>query len=225
MRSTKRKNKKILAVIIFSLLLVFLVTAGTIAWLTRTSSLVNTFTIGAIEIPTTAPDDSPIEIDGNLYEPSWDSETTHKLIPSATFDKDPYVGIGAGSEDVAVYVYVENNFSNKVYFDINTGWEAVEATVGYNDPSEAANDARYTSGLFKYTAGLSGATTSDVWTEAPLFSSVVVDETAELSDFTVAEGKNSEIKISCFLHQANDNDGQAIPEDSIEAAAKEALIN
>lgn len=218
MRKTKGKNKKLIAVVIFALLLVFLVSAGTISWLTRTSSISNTFTIGSFEVPTTSPKDPSvsINIDGNIYEPSWNVNETHKLISSATFEKDPYVGIGAGSEDAVVYVYVENNFSDKVYFNINDGWEAVSGTDGYADGT-------YTSGLFKYTAGLSNATSADVWTTKPLFDSVIVDESATMDDFTVEDGKESEIKVSSFLHQAKDGSGNEISSATIETAVKDAF--
>lgn len=214
----KKTNKKSIAVVIFALLLVFLVaTAGTIAWLTSTSSISNTFSVGSIEKPTTSPvDASSISIDGNIYEPSWDNSVTHTLVPSAEFVKDPYVGIGKGSEDVAVYVYVENNFSNKVYFTINEGWEAVTATEGFGSGT-------YTSGLFKYTNGLSGATSSDVWTTNPLFGSVKVDDAAVRDDFIVEDGKESEIKVSCFLHQSKDSSGNDISVSEIEATVKNAF--
>jgi len=217
MRNTKG-NKKLIAVVIFALLLVFLVAAGTIAWLTSTSSISNTFSVGSIEIPTTSPLDplQTISISGNIYEPSWNAEEAHKLVPSVVFDKDPYVGIGKGSEDVAVYVYVENSFSNKVYFTINAGWEAVTATEG-------ASSGTYTSGLFKYTAGLSGATSADVWTEQPLFNNVTVDESATKEDFVLAVGEESEIKVSCFLHQAKDGSGNDISTATIEATVKAAF--
>lgn len=220
MRRAQRKenNKKILAVIVFTLIVAFLVAAGTIAWLTRVSSVSNTFTVGSFESPKTDPTDptKAINIDGNIYEPSWKASETHKLIPSATFVKDPYIGIGAGSEDAVVYAYVENNFSNKVYFTINSGWEAVEATAG----SKAGT---YTSGLFKYSAGLTSKADGDTWTTTPLFSAVETDEAAVLADFTPATGKNSEIKVSSFLHQAKDNEGTAIPDTTIVAAAKAAF--
>ena len=214
MRSTERKNKKILAVIIFALIIAFLVSAGTIAWLTRTSTITNTFTVGSFETPTTSPTEpeTTISIDGNIYEPSWDEGEEHKLLPSTEFDKDPYVGIGKGSEDAVVYVFVKNNFTNKVYFSINEGWEAVEAKAG------SVADT-YTSGLFKYTAGLSGATEADVWTSKPLFDKVSTADDSTVEDFTPVSGEN-EIVVSSFLHQVNDSEGTPIDADTIETAAK-----
>ncbi len=214
----KQSNQKTIFAIALLLISVVLVVSGTIAWLTKTSSVSNIFTVGSFENPSTSPTnpETPISIDGNIYEPSWNKEEEHKLIPAATFEKDPYVGIGAGSEDAAVYVYVENSFSNKVYFTINAGWEAVEATEGFKEGT-------YTSGLFKYTEGLKNAADSDVWTSQPLFSEVVTDETATAEDFTVRDSGELEIKVSSFLHQTKDSDGTEIPEETIEQAAKDAF--
>jgi len=230
MRKTKRNHKNIVAIIAMVVLLAFLVAGGTIAWLTRTSSLTNTFTVGSFTTPTTFPNDptdqtdpedvTAISIDGNLYEPSWDATEEHKLIPSASFAKDPYVGIGAGSEDGVVYVNVVNNFSEKVYFSLNQGWEPVLGHV-----VQGSLSGTYTSGLFKYVAGLTADADKDVWTTTPLFSSVVTDEAANTSDFTPAQGNNHEIVVSSFLHQAKDDQGNAIDSATIQAAAIAAFSN
>lgn len=218
MRRKKRENKKRLYMVLILLLLLVLLTAtGTISWLTKVSSITNTFTVGSFEKPKTSPTDpsQTITIDGNIYEPSWDANAEHRLIPAATFVKDPYVGIGAGSEDAVVYVYVENSFTNKVYFSINAGWEAVSGstTAGYKAGT-------YTSGLFKYTAGLTAEDNADVWTATPLFSEISTDDSSEISDFTETADGKTEIKVSSFLHQAEDSNGTAISTDTIEAAVK-----
>lgn len=211
------KKRKSILLVVLAFILVAVAASGTIAWLTRTNKLTNTFTVGTFEIPTTNPTDgSAVTLNSHLYEPSWDVNAEHKLLPGTEYVKDPYVGLGQGSEDAVVYVYVENNFSNKVYFELNTGWEAVDGVAG-------SETGTYTSGLFKYTAGLTGAATKDVWTEKPLFDKVVVDESAVAADFEVADGKNKEIVISSFIHQVSDGNGNAIAEGTILAAAKEAF--
>lgn len=210
------KNGKKLALIVLAVLLVLTIVGGTVAWLTRTDKLTNTFTVGTFEVPTKDPEGKDITIDSHLYEPSWNSSDEHKLLPGTEYEKDPYVGLGEGSEDAVVYVYVENNFSNKVYFELNAGWEKVEAVDGYLTDT-------YTSGLFKYTAGLSGASAGNVWTTAPVFSKIVVDESATKVDFEVSSGKNTEITVSSFIHQVSDGNGNEIDSNAILAAAKEAF--
>lgn len=210
-------NKKIFIGLALVIILTLCGIGGTVSWLTRTDKLVNTFIIGSFERPSTSPiDQSKISLDGYLYEPSWDSKIEHKLLPGLEYDKDPYIGIGKGSVDAVVYIYVENNFSNKIYFNLNNGWEAVEANSGFKTGT-------YTSGLFKYKEGLNNASDSDVWTDTPLFDKVIIDDTALSIDFEVSSGKNPEIVIFGFIHQANDGNGNKIDEAIILKAAKNAF--
>lgn len=219
----KKSNKKKL--ILPVLLLLLLVGIGTtVAWLTSTSELTNNFTVGSFNVPTTDPEDETEELDttngslnGNLYEKSWNVKDEHKLTPGVSFNKDPYVGIGPDSEDAVVYLYVENNFSNaennysnKVYFAINDGWEAVE-----NETTSGPENGTYTSGLFKYSNVLESDDEKDSWTTEPLFSRVVVADDANTEDFTPAQGKNSTITVKSFLHQANDASGNAIDNNTV----------
>lgn len=216
----KKKNRKY--VVIPLLLLLLLVTVGgTVAWLTATNTKTNTFTVGKFVKPEKLPNSETANPDQFLTEPSWNTAVDHKLLPGVTYAKDPYVGIGEGSEDAVVYVYVTNAFSDKVYFTINTGWEAVA-----NETTVAATGApanSYTSGLFKYTAGLNNATSGDVWTTTPLFSNVVVANNATDVDFSVPQGTDPAITVKSFIHQAKDGSGQAISDTEILTAAKAAF--
>lgn len=60
----------------------------------------------------------------NTFIPIIDSCQT------ASIDKDPYVGVGAGSEECDVFVYVNNtmNHGDNIYFTINEGWRPVGGT-------------------------------------------------------------------------------------------------
>lgn len=225
-------NKRNTVAVVAVLLVCILAIGGTIAYLTSHSELENTFTVGQIspidpegegpeggKIPDNDKNDES-KLKGNLYEPSWVKDS--KLLPSATIKKDPYVGVGAGSEACEVYVYVTNTMTNNkhIYFTINGGWEAVS---GYATSFEGD---KYTGGLFKYTAGLdaSGVTGKNVWTSKPLFSNVVVSNDAEAGDFIVADSQDSKtvgsIKVQSFLHQSKNAEGAPIDGQTILAAVK-----
>ncbi len=227
----RKTNKKSMLLVLVALLLVAAMGMGTIAWLTATSHATNTFTVGEISTPDPNPtdpeDDNPIDpedpdqpeydptVTGNIFEPSWAPDEEHKLYPGVTIDKDPYVGVGAGSEESVVYVYVENDFSNKVYFTINEGWSAVDAVAG-------SQTGTYTSGLFKYNTnlvgsrakiGVEGLVEADDWTDTSLFSKVVVDTTADaadLKDKTDATTGTADITVYAYIHQAKDADGNGV---------------
>ncbi|GAB5614565.1 hypothetical protein JCM37172_16710 [Faecalimonas hominis] len=226
-KQTSRKTKR--TAIIATLLACVLLIGGTVAWLTTHDSLSNQFTVGNINPidptePDGGPDDKPIDKDesklnGNLYEPDWVANS--KIFPGETVVKNPYVGVGAGSEKCYVYVYVNNTMKNdnKVYFTINDGWEAVEATT-------TGTDGEYVGGIFKYTAGLDGSqATKNVWTTTPLFSDVVAKDTATGDDFMTADGtKAGAIEVHSFQHQMFDGEGQVIDEANVVIPAAKAAF-
>lgn len=240
----KRRNNKAAALITVVLLLVAFAVMGTIAWLTATDEVTNTFTVGTFnkpEIPTDPinpdpedpdvpepvdPDDpnnpdsaDDMDLDGYIIEPSWNKTIDHKLIPGVSFYKDPYVGIGENSESAVIYVYIDNPYSNKVYFTLNTGWSAV---TGQSEPGFAEDT--YTGGLFKYNTVLTSVEGDNAWTDKPVFDAITVDNSADAGDLTITGDAANEIKVSCFIHQAYDEERTAIPAATIENAAIAELV-
>ncbi|MGY3724970.1 SipW-cognate class signal peptide [Granulicatella balaenopterae] len=226
----KQDRKKRIGIVLL-LLLCLLTLAGTMSWLTHSSQLDNQFTVGKIsEIdpggggpvdpkdptdPTDPidPDGNDPRLDGNLFEPHWKPDA--KLEPGVTIPKDPYVGVGKGSEACYVFVNVTDNMNNNdhVYFTLNDGWEVVEGT--------ALSNGSYTSGLFMYTKGLDGSEASDnVWTEKAVFNKVVVDDKANEQDFWKKGVKDQQddeensfkptITVQSYLHQKTkpNNEGE-----------------
>lgn len=233
MNAKKEKSPKRSLAIVAVLLVLLMAIGGTVAWLTSTSELDNKFTVGLIKpvdpqkpgpggetIPEEDKKPDAGKLSGNLYEPNWVKDS--KLLPGAEIKKDPYVGVGPGSEKSYVYIYVTNSMKNNehIYFTINKGWEAVanQTTVVTGDTA-GEPDAKYTGGLFKYTAGLDGSkdTVNNTWTTQPLFSNVVVDDAANMADFVLSTVERPElngndelgtIKVQSFVHQYFDADGK-----------------
>lgn len=227
-KTNKKSRKKVILLSVTALFLVACITMGTMAWLTAQDSLTNTFTVGSFTKPNmdddvTTPDPQPgVDEDaepnkglgGYMIEPSWDTrpDAEHKLVPGGSLYKDPYVGIGAGSEDAVVYVYVDNNFVNQsVYFTLNDGWEAVAGQTTAGPEADT-----YVGGLFKYSNTLVAEADEDVWTTNPVFTKVIVNEDADTEDLDVEE---KTIGVSCFIHQAKNGEGADIDSDEIEKAA------
>ena len=236
-KSATAGRKRMAFLLFLALALVVSTALVTVAWLTAEDSITNRFTVGNFAPPTDpgekpTPDPGAGEVTdpneslgGYIIEPSWDTTDEHKLVPGGDLYKDPYVGIGAGSEEAAVYVYVENPFgNNSVYFTLNTtAWEAVEGeTVSANQGLNT-----YVSGLFHYTGGTGGIleadASKDVWTSDPVFTKVVVSDTATTEDLNTPAEK--EITVSCFIHQVHDGNGSEIGADVIKQAAINAFTS
>ncbi len=219
----KKMNLKSMAVLGVICALLGTTALGTVAWLTATDDVTNTFTVGNITEPEVGPTD-PVnpdpdnpqtpdvydpEVDGNIFEPYWVDQS--KLVPGYSISKDPYVGIGKGSEDSYVFVNVENNFGKNVYFAINSGWTAVEANGVILE-----GEKYFSGGLFKYNTVLQAFESDSVWTSTALFSEVIVD--ADVSAETLEAVTDKEITVSCFIHQANNEAGDDLSSIAEEAA-------
>lgn len=226
----EKKSRKKYLIGALAVLLVAVAVGGTIAWLTSQSSLSNVFTVGSINEPTKDPDgeDLPDEetgkVNGNLYEPSW--EPNSKAAPGVTVAKNPMVGLGKGSEDAYVFVYVDNNLTNddtakQAFFYVNSSWAPVSdhATLSTSE-DEKEQAGAYTQGLFKYVGSgsdsispayvLKADADKDVWTNRSVFDDVTVPASVTAEDFS--EKKN--IDVYAFIYAAEG----ATPAEAEEAA-------
>lgn len=206
----ENKKKKRYGIVAALLLLVLAAGVGTYAWLTAQSNLTNNFTTAGINKPTTNPDhpDQPIpddntKVNGNLTETEWVANS--KLAPGLSVPKNPNVGIGKGSEDAYVYVFVNNKTasagtaeSKTTYFTINHGWKAVDADTVEGEPTH------YLGGLFVYVGEGTEATpliaskTEDKWT-GDLFSQVTTPKETEQKDFA----NPATMEVNCFIYAAD----------------------
>ena len=91
------------------------VIGGTIAWLTaQTAPVVNTFTVGDINI--------------TLAE----TTSNFKMVPGNTIAKDPKVTVEAGSEACWLFVKIEesSNLKNFITYTVDSGWTALTGVSG-----------------------------------------------------------------------------------------------
>ena len=187
------KKKKRYGIVAALLLLVLAAGVGTYAWLTATQSLENVFTVGSFGPTDKKPKPTNPEKPGTdanvngayLFETKWVANS--KIVPGATADKNPNVGIKKGSDDAYVFIYVKNAMvndttaaANTPYFTLNNNWKPVEGQV------TTSADGKYLSGLFMYAKdAVDGPAvlraknaTTDVYT-GELFSKVVFPSTLE----------------------------------------------
>lgn len=188
----ENKKKKRYGIVAALLLLVLAAGVGTYAWLTATQSLDNVFTVGSFGPTDKKPDPTDPEKPGSdenngayLFETKWVENS--KIVPGATADKNPNVGIKKGSDNAYVFIYVKNAMvkdgtaaTETPYFTLNNNWKPVDGKVS------TSADGKYLSGLFMYakdaTAGpaVLGAkdAATDVYT-GELFSKVVFPGTLD----------------------------------------------
>ena len=103
----KTKSKALLLTLC-AVLLVAASVLGTMAYLTSTDTVTNTFTVGKVEIKL---DEAKVNADGIPVEGAGRvMENSYKLMPGTTYTKDPTVTVLKGSEDS--YVRMKVTFNN-----------------------------------------------------------------------------------------------------------------
>lgn len=225
----ENKKKKRYGIVAALLLLVLAAGVGTYAWLTATQSLENVFTVGSFGPTDKKPDPTDPEKPGSdenngayLFETKWVESS--KIVPGATTDKNPNVGIKKGSDDAYVFIYVKNAMvkegtapANTSYFTLNGNWKPVDGKV-------TTTDGKYLSGLFMYAKGATNGPAvltakdadTDVYT-GELFSKVVFPSTLES---TMVENA-PKMTVSAYIFGADQKGDEA---DAAANALKQAKV-
>ena len=100
-----KKAKKALLLALCAVLLVAASVAGTMAYLTSSATVTNTFTIGKVAITL---DETDVDEYGVKDGDTRVAANTYKLVPGHTYVKDPIVHVSADSENCFLFVKVEN---------------------------------------------------------------------------------------------------------------------
>lgn len=106
--------KKTLTVLLALVLVIAMSVAGTMAYLTSTDSVTNTFTVGKVAITLDELDtdnDSNKSDNVQVGETVRDKANAYNLIPGHVYTKDPTVHVDPASEDSWVFVKVENGIA------------------------------------------------------------------------------------------------------------------
>lgn len=127
-----------------AIMLVCATIAGTLAYLTATDSVKNTFTVGNVAITMDETD-----VDDSTPNEDRDTENKYKLLPGQTYTKDPIIHVSATSEDCYVFVKVTNDISAVEAAGDSTiakqleenGWKTVpnESNIYYKEDAVKAN--------------------------------------------------------------------------------------
>ncbi len=110
-RSMKTKSKALLLTLC-AVLLIAASVLGTMAYLTSSAEVKNTFTVGKVEIKL---DEAKVNADGIPVEGAARvTANSYKLMPGTTYTKDPTVTVKAGSEESYVRMKVTFNNATKI---------------------------------------------------------------------------------------------------------------
>ena len=208
----ERKNmKKKLLIMSVAMVLVCAFAVGmTLAYLTSTDRVVNTFTVGNVQIKL---DEAKVNLDGTpVQDADRVKANSYKLIPGHTYTKDPTVTVLSGSE--SSYIKMTVTFSNSTQLDaiftpngadltsIFNGYESANWSYKGNTEDTVANTRTYE---FWYKETVA-APTADVALDA-LFDSITVP--GSITNAQLATIENMTITVNAYAIQA---DGFGTPE-------------
>lgn len=195
-----KKMRKILGVTLSAAALMAASVFGTMAYLTDTEAVTNTFTVGKVQITLDeAKVDEMGKPDGTTrWQPTEeDPAQEYHLIPGHEYTKDPTIHVDADSENCYLFVKVENGIA-----DIETktgktiaaqmkeiGWVEVDGDKGIYVLAKGENDTPD----YTYTVG-GGA-------HVEVFNEFTVDGDSVDND-KIAEYAKKEVVVTAYAVQA-----------------------
>lgn len=199
-----KTRSKALLLALCAVLLVAATIFGTMAYLTSTDTVTNTFTVGKVNIKL---DEAKANPDGSLVaNADRVKENQYKLLPGHTYNKDPMVTVLSGSE--SSYVKMTVTFSKAKELDaifapdgadmlkIFNGYDADNWIAKGNTKDATANTRTYE---FWYKEAVA-APTADVALDA-LFDSITVP--GEITGAQLATIAGMTITVNAYAIQAD----------------------
>ena len=197
--------KKKLMTVLALVLVIAMSVAGTYAYLTSADEVVNTFTVGDVQIKL---DEAAANADGSLIEGAERVKAnSYKLLPGHTYNKDPMVTVLKGSE--SSYVKMTVTFTKAAELDAifapNGGANMISIFNGYdsanwiykgNTEDTTANTRTYE---FWYKEAVA-APDADVALDA-LFDSITVPGNITNTQLATIEGMT--ITVNAYAIQAD----------------------
>lgn len=191
------KKFKALLVVACALLLVAASVFGTMAYLTSTDEVKNTFTVGKVNIKL---DEAQVNADGTpVANAERVKANEYKLLPGHTYNKDPMVTVLSGSESSYVKMTVTFSKANELdaifapnganLTSIFNGYSAANWIAKGNTKDATANTRTYE---FWYKEAV-GAPNADVALDA-LFDSITVPGAITAEQLATIEGMTITVK-------------------------------
>ena len=200
-----KTKRKALLLSLCAVLLVVASVMGTMAYLTSSDTVTNTFTVGSVNIKL---DEAKANPDGTLVEGADRVKAnSYKLLPGHTYNKDPMVTVLKGSE--SSYVKMTVTFTKAAELDaifaptgganltsIFNGYDSANWIYKGNTENTTADTRTY---VFWYKEAVA-APTADVALDA-LFDSITVPGTITKDQLATIEGMT--ITVNAYAIQAD----------------------
>lgn len=181
-----KKTSKALLLSFCAVLLVTATVLGTMAYLTSQDQVVNTFTVGHVDITLDEKD-----VDDSTPNADRDRANAYKLMPGHQYEKDPVVHVDANSEDCYLFVKVVNEIA------------AIEADTTVADQMAAKGWVAVdgAAGVYVYTTDKTNPAVVAKGTNVPVFETFTIAGTVD--NTTLAAYANKTITVTAYAVQAD----------------------
>ena len=184
----KTRNKALLTMVCAVLLVVASV-LGTMAYLTSTAKVENTFTVGSVTISMDETD-----VDNSTEDKERDTENNYHLLPGHEYTKDPIIHVASTSEECYLFVTVSNEIA------------AIEATGDTSVASQMEAKGWKTvegqTDLYVYIGTAEGASAPlavKANDNIPVFKKIVIN--GSVDNTTLASYENKTITVNAYAVQ------------------------
>lgn len=202
-----RKLRKFLLMLASAMLLVSVTVGATVAYLTDTDEVKNTFTVGNVGLTLDEANVDGKDADGNdNSSETRDKANKYHLLPGQSYDKDPIVHVTANSEDSFVFVKVVNGLKDIEAASVNGGYQNIEAQIQANGWTKLSDvDNVY----YRSYAKSENVTDYTVFTKVQLKGEGLVNGTAGEDEISIDGYANANITVTAYAIQAAGFNGDA----------------
>ena len=191
------KKTKAILMALCAVLLVAASVMGTLAYLTSTDTVTNTFTVGKVEITL---DEADVNADGTPVQGAdrVDANEYH-LLPGHTYAKDPIVHVDADSEDCYLFVKVVNEIA--AIEEKGTTEAPATTTVAAQMAAKGWKAVDGQTGVYVYTNKTENPVAVEGGANVTVFEKFVIDD--NVNNTTLAGYNNKTITVTAYAVQAD----------------------
>lgn len=193
-----KTKTKALVLALCAVLLVVTTVFATMAYLTSTDKVTNTFTVGKVNITLDEADVTPygefvFKDAGKEELADRVKENEYKLIPGHTYIKDPVVHVAAGSENCWLFVKLENGLNSIIDSEFEVG--NVKGTIENQMKENGWSLVEGTDNIYCYKDIIAAKSTQ---VDQNVFSRFKIKDDADVASY-----ENKEIVITAYAIQAD----------------------
>lgn len=190
----KKKFLITLSVVACAILLVVGSIAGTVAYLTSTAEVTNTFTVGNVTITL---NESPVDTNGKKNDGERVMANNYHIVPDGVYDKDPMITLAANSDSCYLFVKVENGLSTVEENETADGANTIATQLSNNGWSALDGVAN----VYVYTKnGSNVVAKSDSAQTFKVFETVIIDDDA--TNEALANLSPNTVKVTAYAVQS-----------------------